>query len=251
MMITAENKTKRQKNGNIHHYVYYRCTKKSKTIKCPEMSLRSEEVDKQLSSLIQKVSLPKDWAEELNRMALEDHKNSAQSLTACVKEKETRISEISEKLERLLNGYLDQVVDEQDYRNQKAKLLSAKKSLQEEITNFAHKQNDWLAPFQNWLKDAQNLDKIASDNNLFEKKVVAKEIFGSHLFLGEKRLRAAALLRLPASGGQEGGAPNSFGKSGETAWAALCAARSAVGSQPISSILVSLFYQTRTYFQNR
>jgi len=48
-----------------------------------------------------------------------------------------------------------------------------------------------------------------------------------------------------------GGAPNSFGKSGETAWAALCAAHSAVGSKPTSSVLVSLFYQARTYFQNR
>lgn len=37
MMITAENKTKRQKNGNVHEYTYYRCTKKSKTMKCPEM----------------------------------------------------------------------------------------------------------------------------------------------------------------------------------------------------------------------
>ena len=121
MMITAENKTKRQKNGNVHEYTYYRCTKKSKTKKCTEMSLRSEELDKQLSSLIQKVSLPRDWAEELNRMALEDHRKSAQSLTACVKEKETRISAISQKLERLLNGYLDQVIDEQDYRTQKNK----------------------------------------------------------------------------------------------------------------------------------
>ncbi len=227
MMITAENKTKRQKNGNVHNYVYYRCTKKSKTIKCPEMSLRSEELDKQLSSLIQKVSLPKDWAEELNRMALDEHKNSARSLTACVKEKEARISEISQKLERLLNGYLDQIIDEQDYRSQKAKLLSEKKSLQEEMTSLSHKQNDWLAPFQNWLKDAQSLDKIASDNNLFAKKVVAKEIFGSHLLLAERKVRAA-----------EGGAPNSFGKSGETAWAALCAAQSAVGSKPTSFILV-------------
>jgi len=57
MMITAENKTKRQKNGNVHEYTYYRCTKKSKTIKCPETSLRSEELDKQLSSLIQKVGM--------------------------------------------------------------------------------------------------------------------------------------------------------------------------------------------------
>jgi len=240
MMITAENKTKRQKNGNVHHYVYYRCTKKRKDFKCNELSLRSEEVDKQLSSLIQKVSLPKDWAEELNRMALEDHGQSAQSLTACVKEKETRISDISQKLERLLTGYLDQVIEQVDYTSQKAKLLSEKKSLQEEISTFSHKQNDWLAPFQNWIKDAQSLDKIASDSDLFAKKVWAKEIFGSHLLLAERKVRVAA-----------GDAPNSFGKMGGNQWAALCAAHNSVSEKPLSSILVSLFYQARTYFQNR
>ena len=88
------------------------------------MSLRSEKLDEQLSSLIQKVSLPKDWAEELNRLALQDHGKSAQSLTACVKESETKIAVISQKLERLLNGYLDQVIDQDDYRLQKGKLLS-------------------------------------------------------------------------------------------------------------------------------
>jgi site-specific DNA recombinase len=30
MMITGEHKFKRQKNGNVHEYTYYRCTKKSK-----------------------------------------------------------------------------------------------------------------------------------------------------------------------------------------------------------------------------
>jgi site-specific DNA recombinase len=94
MMITAENKTKRQKNGNVHHYVYYRCTKKSKTAQCHEMSLRSEKMDRQVSSLIKSVSLPADWADELNRMALEDHANSAQSADASVKEKREQISGI-------------------------------------------------------------------------------------------------------------------------------------------------------------
>ena len=130
-------------------------------------------------------------------------------------------------VERLLTGYLDQVIDQPDYCLQKAKLLSEKKSLEEEISTFSHKQNDWLAPFQNWLKDAQSLDKIASDSDLFAKKVCAKEIFGSHLFLGEKILRPA-----------EGGNPNSLAKTGETAWACLRHAHSLVGSQPLSSILV-------------
>ena len=92
MMITGEHKFKRQKNGNVHEYTYYHCTKKRKDFKCPESAVREKELDRQLSSLIQKVSLPKDWAEELNRLALQDHGKSAQSLTACVKEKQEKIS---------------------------------------------------------------------------------------------------------------------------------------------------------------
>src|SRR3989339_1689524 len=240
MMITAENKTKRQKNGNVHYYVYYRCTKKSKVMKCKEISLRSEKVHKQLSSLIKKVSLPKDWAEELNRLALQDYKNSAPSLTASVKEKETKLLVISQKLERLLTGYLDQVIDEQDYRTEKGKLILQKKSLEEEMTALSHTQNDWLTPFQNWLKDAQSLDKIASDSDLFAKKVCAKEIFGSHLFLGEKTLRPA-----------EGGTPNSFGKMGGNQWDALRASHLLASKKSFSSLLVQYSKDSPNAFRRR
>jgi hypothetical protein len=240
MMITGEHKFKRQKNGNVHEYTYYHCSKKSKTIKCPESAVREKELDRQLSSLIQKVSLPKDWAEELLKMAENDHKNSAQSLTACVKEKEEKIKNIKIKLERLLTGYLDQDIEKEIYRSEKGKLLLQKKSLEEEMTSLSHKQNDWLAPFQNWLKDAQSLDKIASDSDLFAKKVCAKEIFGSHLLLGEKLVRASAPKIL-----------NSLGEFGGNPWDALRASRISASKKPLSSLLVSLLYQTRTYFQNK
>jgi len=141
------------------------------------------------------------------------------------------------KLERLLNGYLDQIIDEQDYRSQKAKLLSEKKSLEAEIASLSRNANDWLAPLQNWIKDAQNLGAIASDTDLFAKKVWAKEIFGSHLCLSGQNVRRAA-----------GAAPNGFEKSGENAWAALCAAHAEVGRRPLSSILVCLYNHARTHF---
>ena len=64
-LITGEYKVKKQKNGNVHNYIYYHCTKKRKDFDCPEPCIRQEELDRQLSSEIQKVSLPKDWAEEL------------------------------------------------------------------------------------------------------------------------------------------------------------------------------------------
>ncbi|KKR09950.1 MAG: hypothetical protein UT37_C0007G0001, partial [Parcubacteria group bacterium GW2011_GWA2_39_18] len=158
---------------------------------------------------------------------LQDYKNSAPSLTACVEEKKKKISSLSEKLERLLTGYLDQVIDQPDYCLQKAKLLSEKKSLEEEISTFSHKQNDWLAPFQNWLKDAQSLDKIASDSDLFAKKVCAKEIFGSHLLLGEKTLRASAPEIL-----------NSLAIPPKNPWSVLCAVRLYPPKKSLSSLLV-------------
>ncbi len=235
MMITGEHKFKRQKNGNVHEYTYYRCTKKRKDFRCKESAVREEEMDRQLSSLIQKVSLPKDWAEELLKMAENEHGESAQSLTACVKEKEAKISSLSKRLERLLTGYLDQDIEKEIYRVEKGKLILQKKSLEEEITNLSHKQNDWLEPMKEWIKDAQSLDKIASDDDLFAKKVKAKEIFGSNLLLGEKTVRASA----PNSDSFLANSLADSGRnSGETQWACLRHAHALARSEPLSSVLV-------------
>ena len=113
------------------------------------------------------------------------------------------------------------------YTSQKTKLLLEKKSLQEETTSLSHKQNDWLEPMKEWIKDAQSLDKIASDSDLFAKKVCAKEIFGSHLLLGEKTVHASAPKIL-----------NSLGEFGGNPWDALRASRILASEKPSSSILV-------------
>ncbi len=177
-MITAE----KQKG-----HIYYRCTKKWTT--CSQRYIREEELDRQLSSLIQKVSLRQDWTEKLLEMSEKDKQKSAQSCFAFAQEANEKIKNINIKLQRLLDGYLDQDIDREVYRAEKAKLLSDKKSLEERTTNFEQKQNDWLEPFQNWIKVASNLEKTARDNDLFSKKVIAKEIFGSNLRLASRAVR--------------------------------------------------------------
>jgi vancomycin resistance protein YoaR len=158
-------------------------------VKCPEPCIRQEELDKQPSHLIQKVSLPADWAEKLLAMAERDKEKSAQSASAFVQEAQDKIRAITIKLQRLLDGYLEQDIEREIYREQKAVLLSEKKSLEEKMARIEQKQNDWLEPFQNWIKVASNLVKIARDSNFLEKKVAAKEIFGSNLRLASRALR--------------------------------------------------------------
>lgn len=227
MMITGEYKVKKQKNGNVHTYTYYHCSKKNKMVKCGQPCIRQEELDSQLSSLIQKVSLPKDWAEELLKMAQEDYEKSAQSSSVHVKENQVKILTITQKLERLLTGYLDQVVEQNEYRSQKSKLLSEKKSLEEKISSLLHTQNNWLEPMKKWIKDAQNLNEIARGTDLFTKKACAKEIYGSNLLLQNKILRASAP-----------NFSNSLLNSGGNHWDALRASRILSTKKPLSSFVV-------------
>ena len=237
MMITGEYRIKTQKNGTQHFYTYYHCTKKRRDMKCPEPCIRQEFLDAQISSLLQKVSLPKDWADYLNERLANDKVESTQSVFAFVEKNEKRIKDITVKLQRLLEGYLDQDIDKEIYRTEKAKLLSEKKSLEEEISKNQQKQKHWLEPMQKWINDAQNMEKIALGSNLFTKKVATQEIFGSNLLLGEKQVRASAPNFL-----------NSPAKSGETQWDALRASHLLASSKPKSLILEPpLGFEPRTF----
>jgi len=212
MMITGEYKVKKQKNGNIHEYVYYHCSRKSKTIRCKEPCIRQEVLDKQVSSLLQKVSLRPDWAGKLQIRLEKDKIKSAQSVSAFVQEIGEKIKIINSKLQRLL----EQDIERETYRAEKAKLLSEKKSLEEQKTRFEQKQNDWVEPMANWLNYAQNLEKIARDSDLFTKKVATEQVFGSNLCLASRALR---------------GEP-------QNQWAALGAAHEMASKMPESQVLV-------------
>ena len=199
MSITGEYRVKKQKNGNTHDYIYYHCTKKNKAIKCPEPCIRQEELDKQISSLLQKFSLRADWAEKLLKMTETEKEKSAQSVSAFVLESQNTIRAINAKLQRLLDGYLEQDIERETYREQKQKLLLEKKSLDEKMARIEQKQNDWLEPMKEWIKVASTLVKIARDSNLLEKKVAAKEIFGSNLRLASRAVRGEPVFPFSAA----------------------------------------------------
>ena len=122
-------------------------------------------------------------------MAEADKEKSAQSVFAFVRENQDKILAIQTKLQRLLDGYLEQDIEREIYREQKAVLLSEKKSLEEKMARIEQKQNDWLEPMKEWIKVASTLVKIARDSNLLQKKVAAKEIFGSNLRLASRAAR--------------------------------------------------------------
>ena len=133
MAITGEIKNKYYKNGNMDIFKYYRCTRKSKFINCRQPFIREENLDRQLSTLIKKYSLRKDWANKMLKKLDQEKIDLAQSGHRFVIEKQEEVRKISSKLTILLDSYLDQEVDKESYLTKKSELLSQKKKLEERV----------------------------------------------------------------------------------------------------------------------
>ena len=188
MMITVENKIKRQKNGNVHNYVYYRCTRKSKTVTCVEKPVRSEPLDEQLSDLLAQFALPDGWGDWLRqKIDKTEHKEQAES-DVLLDDLRDKVAHLSGKLQRLLDSFLDELIDRQTYLAKKAEIMSEKKSLEEQMSDIALGQNTWVEPMTKWLDRAVSICSIAHTDDFSAKKTLLREIFGLNLFLTNKNV---------------------------------------------------------------
>ena len=121
------------------------------------------------------------------------HQKSAQSDALMAGQKRAEIEKINLRLQKLLDSFLDEIIDRETYVAEKAKWMSQKKSLQEQSTALLTGRADWLEPFQNWILTARNAGEIAVSGSPQEKKVLAQKVFGSNLVLDCKKARGSCV----------------------------------------------------------
>ena len=190
MMITAENKIKRYKNGGFSEYHYYHCTKKNKNIRCSQPYNTTEEsIHSQLTTLLKKYALRRDWANQMLLKLKKEESDISQSSLSLISSKRSEIDNLNTKLKILLDTYLDQEVDKEIYRQKKYELVSKRKTIEEQIINLQNKKGSWIEPMREWIIEAQTVTKVAKSADLQLKKVLAAKIFGSNLFLENKIVR--------------------------------------------------------------
>ena len=192
LCITAEKKIKHQKNGNVHEYVYYRCTRKHKSIVCKEPPVTEPDLRAQLTDILQSYALPKSWANALTEMLDKDEKKAEQSSGVFIADAQDKICNLQSKLQRLLDSYLDQDIDQPTYRKKQAELMSEKKSLEEQIGKLTLAANAWVEPMRRWIKQASDLNRITKSAEPHAIKNAFAEIEGLNLFLKTKKAQPTA-----------------------------------------------------------
>ena len=149
--ITAERHGKHQKNGNIHSWLDYRCTKK-KGVPCSQKYIREEELVEQLRQGALSIALPDEMAipmlEQIEKWKVEEESRASEQSVGL----RTEAKEIEAKLRRLNDLAVDGEIDRDEYLSRKGKLVNEKIATESRLKLIAHEGAlYWLEPLRDFV----------------------------------------------------------------------------------------------------
>jgi hypothetical protein len=109
---------------------------------------RQAYLETEISNLLKPFALPADWAEYTLKQVNEEKRSSAQSAAQLAAQKRGEIAKVDQRLQKLLDAFVDNLIDRETYTVEKAKLLSQRKSLREQMAAHAAGRSDWLEAFE-------------------------------------------------------------------------------------------------------
>lgn len=147
--ITAENKIKRQKNGNVHYYIYYHCTKK-KNPDCLEKSIELKDLKTQVDNILESITIPEEFKNWAIKHLHEIRKTESETQYIAFSNKQKELNQTNEQLNSLLLKYTSaensdgQLISDSEYKTFKNGLLKRKECLESELNDKSKQLDQWL-----------------------------------------------------------------------------------------------------------
>lgn len=116
--------------GNGGLYRYYRCTRKFGP--CQEKYIQEKELINQICQKLREIALPENWQKEMLDYLEEEERKENQAGENFTKKINQKLTEVQNKLDKLLEGYLDGLIEEEDYKGKKEELIQQKITLKSE-----------------------------------------------------------------------------------------------------------------------
>ena len=159
-------------NGGI--YVYYRCSKKLG--KCIQPYVREDLMLKELQELLQKASLPERWAPEVFDQMDRWEEEEQGKLQSFARKQVIELESVQGKLDRLVNGYLEGIIDRVTYQRKKDDLIRQKIGIEGRQAGFGERAKLWVEPMREWLETAHKAGKLAFSDDFPEMKKILEKI---------------------------------------------------------------------------
>jgi len=95
--------------------------------------------------------------------------------------------EVKKKPDKLVNGFLEGIIERDAYLKKKEELIIKKGDLESQSKQFGDKALVWVEPMMKWLEAAHNAGDISKSENYEEIKLFVEKI-GSNRLLQDKKV---------------------------------------------------------------
>ena len=191
-MITGEEKFKKQKNGNVHHYIFYHCTRKINP-SCTERSIEVKELHRQIDDTLAQLTIPERFHKWALHFLHEIRKTEASARETTLVEKQKKYERITVQLDNLILKYTspenanEEIMTSEELKTVKSSLLKQKASLEDELKKQGKELGEWVELSENTFNLAHH-GRIWFAEGTIERKRAIFSCLGSNLIVSNRKV---------------------------------------------------------------
>ncbi len=184
--ITGMAKTKRQKNGNVHYYTYYCCTKR-KDIACSQKSIREEEIEKQVVKILSNIQIPESIHNLMMSWVKSENEKQFQHIYAQNDANKNAYETVLKKIDGLIDMRASGFINDIQFQERKVEAEKEKARLMELIGDTDQNVATWLDTADKMLTFAELAVKRFKEGKEEIKRGILLSL-GWNLCINEKKL---------------------------------------------------------------
>lgn len=183
-MITAEEKIKRQKNGNIHQYIYYHCTKR-KHPECSQKCIEQKELENQVLDVLEKIEIPLDFYNWAIKQLQVENKEESKDRNKILGNQQRAYNDCIKEIDGLIGMRAKGELDEENYKRKMTCLNEEKIRLKELLDDTDNRVNDWVGKAEQVFSFARDARTKFETGTAEDKRAILTNL-GSNLLLKDK-----------------------------------------------------------------
>ena len=156
--ITAEEKFKKQQNGNVHHYIYYHCTKR-KTPKCTQKCVETKKLEAQIEQKILSLRIPPEFHVFGMKWFRSEFAKESAGRNAVIDTQQKEYKLCLKKIDGLIDMRASGLIDDNDFNTRISPLKHDKARLEELFVDTGDRVNKQITVADEMLqfvRDAAN-----------------------------------------------------------------------------------------------
>jgi len=155
--ITGMAKTKKQQNGNIHHYVYYGCTKRRGA--CKQMPVTERQITANTEKILSDIQMPSSIHNFMREWARRENDKQYASVYAQQEANKKAHELIQKKIDGLIDMRSTGLITDDEFQSRRSQLDEENGRIQQLINNTDKNTETWLGTSDNLFTFAEQAVK--------------------------------------------------------------------------------------------